>query len=76
MDDNNVPKNIYINIWPDNKDCPEEDKKECPNDADLIMITDAHMEHARGAPSLLMSGKIETRKILSNSEIGVSFELL
>ena len=57
-DKNNVMKNIYVNVNPDNEDCPEEVKKECPNDADLIMVTNGHAENVRGAPAMMMMGKI------------------
>lgn len=39
LDQENVHRNIYIDIWVDNCDCPEEEKKECPNDADLALVT-------------------------------------
>ena len=32
-------KAVYIDIWIDNKNCPDEDKIACPNDADLVLIT-------------------------------------
>ena len=68
-------KNIYINVNPDNKDCPDDVKKECPNDADLIMVTDGHADNVRSTPALMMHGKIATRKIVCNSEIGVAHEI-
>jgi hypothetical protein len=39
LDEKDVHRNIYIDVWIDNKDCPEEEKKECPNDADLVLVT-------------------------------------
>jgi len=38
-DAEDVHRNIYIDILIDNKDCPEEEKKECPNDCDLALVT-------------------------------------
>ena len=52
-------RNIYININPQNKDFPEDqDKKDCPNDGDLIMLTDGHIHHRKGAVALILCGKI------------------
>jgi L-ascorbate metabolism protein UlaG (beta-lactamase superfamily) len=39
MDEKEIQRAVYIDIWIDNKDCPEEEKKECPNDADLVLVT-------------------------------------
>lgn len=39
LDKDDVHRNIYVDVWIDNKDCPEEEKKECPNDADLVLVT-------------------------------------
>lgn len=39
LDEKEVQRAVYIDIWIDNKDCPEEEKKECPNDADLVLVT-------------------------------------
>ena len=42
IDQKFMNRNIYINLSPENQSCPTEDKVECPNDADLILITDGH----------------------------------
>ena len=40
MDKQNVQRVIYIDLWMDNLDCPDEAKKDGPfNDADLVLIT-------------------------------------
>lgn len=38
-DKDDTQRCIYIDIWIDNKDCPEEVKQECPNDCDLALVT-------------------------------------
>ena len=38
-DEKDVQRAIYININADNADCPESDRKNPPNDADLICVT-------------------------------------
>ena len=60
-DAEDVHRNIYIDIWIDNKDCPEEEKKECPNDVDLALVTHGQLDHSMHAPFLLMAGKREER---------------
>lgn len=68
-------RNIYIDVWIDNKDCPEEEKKECPNDADLVLVTHGQLDHSMHAPFLIMAGKREERKIVCTSEVGTYYEL-
>ena len=38
-DADNEQRNIYVDYWADNKDCPEEVKANPPNDADLVLVT-------------------------------------
>lgn len=38
-DANEIWRAIYIDIWIDNKNCPDEEKNRCPNDADLVLVT-------------------------------------
>ena len=38
-DKDDIQRCVYIDIWIDNKDCPEAEKADCPNDADLILVT-------------------------------------
>lgn len=75
LDEKEVHRNIYVDVWIDNKDCPEEEKKECPNDADLVLVTHGQLDHSMHAPFLIMAGKREERKIVCTSEVGTYFEL-
>ena len=75
LDDKEVHRNIYIDVWIDNKDCPEEEKKECPNDSDLVLVTHGQLDHSMHAPFLIMAGKREERKIVCSSEVGTYYEL-
>ena len=75
LDDKEVHRNIYIDVWIDNKDCPEEEKKECPNDSDLVLVTHGQLDHSMHAPFLIMAGKREDRKIVCSSEVGTYYEL-
>ena len=75
LDGDDVHRNIYIDIWIDNKDCPEEEKKECPNDIDLALVTHGQLDHSMHAPFLVMAGKKEGRQIVCTSETGGFFEM-
>ena len=75
MDANEKQRCIYIDVWIDNSDCPEEEKKECPNDADLALVTHGQLDHSMHAPFLIMAGKKEDRKIVCTSEVGTYYEL-
>ena len=74
-DKDDVQRCLYIDIWIDNKDCPEDEKKECPNDCDLALVTHGQLDHSMHAPFLLMAGKKENRKIVCTSEVGTYYEL-
>jgi len=74
-DKDDVQRSIYIDIWIDNKDCPEEEKKECPNDCDLALVTHGQLDASMHAPFLIMAGKKENRKIVCSSEVGTYYEL-
>jgi L-ascorbate metabolism protein UlaG (beta-lactamase superfamily) len=75
LDKDNEHRNIYIDIWIDNKDCPEEEKKVCPNDADLALVSHGQLDHSMHAPFLIMAGKREKRSIVCTSEVGGFYEL-
>ena len=75
LDEKEIQRAVYIDIWIDNKDCPEEEKKECPNDADLVLVTHGQLDHSMHAPFLIMSGKKDDRKIVCTSEVGTYYEL-
>lgn len=71
MDADNVHRNIYIDVWADNVDCGKEDKEECPNDADLCLITSGDTMTSFHAPFMIATGKKAERKIICTSECGL-----
>lgn len=64
-----IQRSIYIDIWIDNKDCPEEEKKDCPNDCDLALVTHGQLDHSMHAPFLMMGSHKEGCQIVSTPEI-------
>ena len=66
---------IYIDIWIDNKNCPDEEKKTCPNDADLVLITHGQLDHSMHASFLINESKKENKKLIANFEICNYFQL-
>lgn len=38
-DEEGEVRNIYVDIWIDNVDCPKDLKEQPPNDADLVLIS-------------------------------------
>ena len=74
LDAEDIHRNIYIDIWADNKNCPESDKKTPPNDADLSLVTAGQLDHSMHAPFLMMAGKREKRQIVSTTEVGLFFQ--
>lgn len=74
-DDKDVQRAVYIDIWIDGKDCPEEEKKEAPNDCDLALVTHGQMDHSMHAPFLVMAGKKEERKIVCTAEVATYYQL-
>ena len=74
-DAEDVHRNVYIDVWIDNKNCPEEEKKEVPNDVDLALVTHGQLDASMHTPFLIMAGKREKRKIVCTSEVGTYFEL-
>lgn len=75
LDAEEIHRNIYVDIWIDNKDCPEEEKKEAPNDCDLALVTHGQLDHSMHAPFLILAGKRETKQIVCTSEVGSYYEL-
>ena len=71
LDAENVHRNIYIDVWADNKDCSPEDKKDCPNDADLCLVSSGDTMTSFHAPFMIATGKKETRKLICTSETGL-----
>ena len=74
-DQDGVQRAIYVDVWIDNKDCPEEEKKDCPNDCDLALVTHGQLDHSMHAPFLIMAGKKDKRQIVCTSEVGTYYEL-
>jgi len=74
MDAGDQHRNIYIDVWVDNKKCPPEDKKNPPNDVDLALVTSGAFDHSFHAPFLMMSGKREKKQIVCTSEVGLFYE--
>lgn len=74
LDESEKQRSIYVDIWIDNKDCPQEERMSCPNDADLILVTHGQGDHSMNAPSLLMASKKEGKKIVCNTEVGIFYE--
>ena len=75
MDKDEVHRNLYIDVWVDNSGCPEEEKKEAPNDADLALVTHGQLDHSMHAPFLMMASKRENKQIVCTSEVGSYYEL-
>ena len=73
-DAEDVQRNIYIDVWADNKDCSEADKKRCPNDADLMLVSCGQLDHSFHAPFMMLRGKREGRQIVCTSEVGLYIE--
>lgn len=71
LDAENVHRNIYVDIWADNKDCNEKDKASCPNDADLALVTSGDIMTSFHAPFLIATGKKPERKMVCTSEVGL-----
>ena len=71
MDKEGTHRNIYIDVWADNKDCSKEDKENCPNDADLCLVSSGDNTVSFHAPFMIAAGKRPERKIICSSEVGL-----
>ena len=69
LDADDEHRNIYIDMNIENKDCPADDKKECPNDADLVLVSHGQFKASMHAPMLINGGKKTERKLVCNTEI-------
>ena len=74
-DAEDIQRCIYIDIWIDNKLCPEEEKKNPPNDIDLGLITNGFPDHSTHTPFMMMGGKKEHRKIVCTTEVGLFLQM-
>lgn len=70
-DNEDVVRSIYIDIWINNKNCPDEEKTAPPNDCDLCLVTHAQFDHSENAPMLMLAGKHEHRQIVCTEHIAV-----
>ena len=59
LDAEGIHRNIYIDVWADNEDCAKKDKDECPNDADLCLVTSGDTTVSFHAPFMIATGKKE-----------------
>lgn len=75
LDEEKIHRNIYMDIWIDAADCPPEEKKQPPNDADLVLVTHGQADASMHAPTLIQAGKREERKIVCSSEVGIYYEM-
>ena len=44
--DKEVVRNIYVDTWFQNPKGPEDIKNDVPDDADLVLVTHGHFDHA------------------------------
>ena len=71
LDAEEVHRNIYIDIFIDGIETSEEDKKNCPNDCDLALVTMGQGDHSTHCPFLAMGGKKEVRTLICNNEVAI-----
>ena len=75
LDEDDEHRNIYIDLWLDNKDCPAEDREAFQNNCDLSLVTHAQEAASGSTPQLALQSKRPGEKIVSSSEVGTMFEL-
>ena len=63
-DQDSILRQIYIDIWIDNKDCPKEVAEECPTDCDLALVTQGRIDHSLHSIFLIKGGDKPNRKIV------------
>ncbi len=68
--DKDQVRNVYVDVWLGNPKIPDDLKDAVPDDADLILVTHGHFDHAVSAPDLLKASKKPDCKIVCNYEIG------
>lgn len=52
---------MYFDLFVQNEDCPEEDRKEPPNDADLVFVTCGQQDCSHHSIDLIKFSKKEKR---------------
>ena len=71
LDKQREHRNIYVDIFIDAPECPAEDKKECPNDCDIALVTKGQPEASMHSPLLISGGKKQNRTICCSEEVGL-----
>ena len=67
--DSSVERVVYIDAWLQNPKLPQDFKGKTLEDADLMLITHGHFDHASSAPDIVKGSKKEGAKIVANWEI-------
>ena len=60
---------VYIDAWLQNPKLPEDYKDKVPDDADLVLVTHGHFDHAGSAADIVKGSKKAHVKVASNFEI-------
>lgn len=60
---------VYIDPWLGGPTLPEDLKNTVPDDADLVLVTHGHFDHAGSAPDFVKASKKEGVKVVTNYEI-------
>ena len=69
-----VEKVLYIDLWMENSKLPQDLKDNVPDDADLVLATHGHYDHAGAAPPLIKASKKENPQVASCFEIIKHFQ--
>ena len=67
--DASVERVVYIDAWLQNPKLPQDFKGKTLEDADLMLVTHGHFDHASSAPDIVKGSKKEGAKIVANWEI-------
>ena len=72
--DAEVERVIYVDTWLQNPKLPADWQGKIPDDADLILVTHGHFDHAASSPDLAKNSKKAGVKVVANFEIGLYFQ--
>ncbi|CDW88408.1 metallo-beta-lactamase family protein [Stylonychia lemnae] len=67
--DASVTRVIYFDPWMQNPKLPEDLQGTIPTDADLVLVSHGHFDHAGSAPDLIKASQKEGVKVVANYEI-------
>jgi L-ascorbate metabolism protein UlaG (beta-lactamase superfamily) len=67
---------LYFDQYVGTDECPEEDKKEPPNDADLVFVTCGQMDCSFHSIDLIKFSKKEGRKIICTGEVSAYYQMM